>query len=421
MKTYHHTVATAGTAVGAALLLLLAGCDARQRDPAAEAPQRVRVGAMTLQAQPVPLTVELPGRIVAELQSEVRPQVDGVIVQRLFVEGAAVQAGQPLYKLDAASYRAARDSAAAELTRAQAAIPAVLAKADRNRSLFQQDAISKQEFEQSSDALSQARASVATARAALDTANINLARTVIRAPISGRIERSSLTPGALVSANQTTALTTIQRLDNVYVDLTQSSTRYLDLREAIDSGRVVRAGRELPITLKLENGTTYPQQGTLEFGEASVSPSTGTYALRAQVPNPKHLLLPGMYVRAVIREGTIPHAYLVPQRAAGRNTRGEATALVVRHGVVMTVVLPDAKEHGNDWLVEHGWVAGDKLVVEGSQQVRDGDAVDVQDVALDPATGKVRPVEAAAASAPARPGSAGGAPALNAQPDATRN
>lgn len=420
MKTYHHTVATAGTAFGAALLLLLAGCDARQTDKAADAPQRVRVGAMTLQPQRVPLTVELPGRIVAELQSEVRPQVDGVIVQRLFAEGATVKAGQPLYRLDASSYQAARDSAAAELTRVQAAIPAVLAKADRDRSLFRQNAISKQEFEQSSDALSQARASVATARAALETANINLARTVIRAPISGRIARSSLTPGALVSANQAAALTTIQLLDNVYVDLTQSSKRYLDLREAINSGRVVASSREWPITLKLENGTTYPQPGTLEFGEASVSTSTGTYALRARVPNPKHLLLPGMYVRAVIQEGVVPQAYLVPQRAVGRNTRGDATALVVRGGVVTTVVLPNAKEHGNAWLVEHDWVAGDRLVIEGSQQVRDGDAVDVQEVALDSATGKVHPVQAATPAAHALTGN-GPALALQAHPDATQN
>jgi membrane fusion protein, multidrug efflux system len=398
VKTYQETVSCATTAVSAALLLLLVGCKGKQPDEATSQQTRVQVSVMTLQPQAAALTVELPGRVVSPLQSEVRPQVDGVIEQRLFVEGAAVKAGQPLYRLDSSSYRAARDSAQAEVTRTQAAIPALMAKASRNQELFQQNAISRQDFEASSDALAQARASVAVAKAALQTARINLDRTVIRAPISGRIERSALTVGALVSANQSTALTRIQLLDHVYVDLTQSSTSYLNLREAIDSGRVIRADGSVLLTLMLENGAVYPEKGRLEFGEASVSTSTGTYALRALVPNPKNLLLPGMFVRAMVEEGTLPHVVLVPQRAVGRNPHGDATALVVRQGVVKTVELPGAKEHGNAWLVEKGWVAGDKLIVEGWQQVHEGDAVDVQEVALDPATGKVTPVSAGAPS-----------------------
>ncbi|NIE63717.1 efflux RND transporter periplasmic adaptor subunit [Burkholderia sp. Ax-1719] len=360
-----------------------------------------QVSVLKLHPQPVAVTAELPGRIVAFLEAEVRPQVGGVIQQRLFTEGGEVKAGQPLYQIDPASYRAARDSAEAALQRAQAAIPSAQAKADRNQALIKQNAISRQDYEEAIDALAQARANVASAKASLETARIDLDRTTIRAPISGRIDRSSLTPGALVSASQSTALTTIHQIDRVNIDLTQSSANLLDLREAIDAGRVVTTNGSVPVKLKLENGATYPLDGRLEFGESSVATGTGTYTLRATVPNPRRLLLPGMYVRAIVEEGTVPQAYLLPQRAVSRNTRGEATALLVRGGKVEEVELAGAREHGNDWLVTQGLHEGDALIVEGSQQARVGDAVAATEVTLDAATGKVRALPAAKANSTA--------------------
>lgn len=383
-------------ALAAALSLVAAlGACKRSADEAAATAPAPKVSVIKLHPQAVPVSAELPGRVVAFLEAEVRPQVGGIIQQRLFVEGGEVKAGQPLYQIDPASYRAARDSAEATLLRAQAAIPSAQAKADRNQALIKQNAISRQDYEEALDALAQARASVAVAKAALETARIDLDRTTIRAPISGRIDRSTLTPGALVSASQSTALTTIRQIDRVNIDLTQSSANLLDLREAIDAGHVVSANGGVAVKLKLENGATYPLEGRLEFGESSVATGTGTYTLRAVVPNPRRLLLPGMYVRAIVEEGTVPHAYLLPQRAVSRNPRGDATALLVRGGKVEEVELASAREHGDNWLVTQGLQDGDALIVEGSQQVRSGDAVAATEVAIDTATGKVRPLPAA--------------------------
>ncbi|CAG9193387.1 multidrug efflux pump membrane fusion lipoprotein AcrE [Paraburkholderia tropica] len=378
------------TAATAALLLALAACGKSHGDADAQAQPQAHVSVVTLHAQAVPVTVELPGRVVAFLEAEVRPQVGGLIERRLFTEGAEVKAGQPLYQIDAASYKAARDNARAALQRAEATIPAAQAKAARNAGLIAQNAISRQDYEESMDALAQARASVASAKAALEAARIDLDRTTIRAPISGRIDRSTLTPGALVSASQSTALTAIHQIDRVNVDLTQSSASLLDLRAAVDAGHLVSREGGVPVKLRLENGTDYPLEGRLEFGESSVATGTGTYTLRATVPNPRRVLLPGMYVRAIVEEGTAPSAYLLPQRAVSRNARGEATALFVRGGKIEQVVLGHAREHGNNWLVTQGVRDGDALVVEGSQQVRAGDAVASTTVTIDPATGKVR-------------------------------
>ncbi|WP_413188324.1 efflux RND transporter periplasmic adaptor subunit [Paraburkholderia sacchari] len=393
---------TFAAAAAAALLLSLAACKGGHGDEAAQAMPRPQVSVLTLHPQAVPLTTELPGRVVAFLEAEVRPQVSGIIEQRLFVEGGEVKAGQPLYQIDAASYRAALDAAGAALQRARAAIPAAQAKADRNQDLIKQNAISRQDYEESLDALAQARANAAAAKASFEAARIDLDRTSIRAPISGRIDRSALTPGALVSANQSAPLTAIHQIDRVNIDLTQSSASLLDLREAIDAGRVVSANGGVPIQLKLENGSLYPLEGKLEFGESSVATSTGTYALRAVVPNPRRVLLPGMYVRAIVEEGAVQNAYLLPQRAVSRNVRGEATALFVRGGKVEAVELANAREHGNNWLVTQGVRDGDALIVEGSQMVRTGDAVTTAAVTLDAATGKVRPLPAGAADAKAK-------------------
>ncbi|WP_414448489.1 efflux RND transporter periplasmic adaptor subunit [Burkholderia sp. 22PA0099] len=379
----------AALAVALALVATLSGCKRSHVDatPRASIPT---VSVIKLHQQAVRVSAELPGRVVAFLEAEVRPQVGGIIQQRLFVEGSEVEAGQPLYRIDPASYRAARDNAEAVLRRAEAAIPSVQAKADRNQVLVRHHAISRQDHEEAIDALAQARASVAVAKAALETARIDLDRTTVRAPISGRIGRSTLTPGALVSASQGTALTTIHQISQVNIDLTQSSANLLDLREAIDAGRVVDANGGVPVKLKLENGAIYPLEGRLEFGESNVATGTGTYTLRAVVSNPRRVLLPGMYVRAIVEEGTVPRAYLLPQRAVSRNPRGTATALMVRGGKVEEVELADAREHGNDWLVTQGPREGDALIVEGSQQVRAGDAVAATEVAIDAATGKVR-------------------------------
>lgn len=387
---------TAAAQAAAALIAIAALCACKRStsDSAQNAPTP-QVSVLKLHPQPVAVTAELPGRVVALLEAEVRPQVGGIIQQRLFTEGGEVKAGQPLYQIDPASYRAARDSAEAALLRAQAAIPSAQAKADRNQALIKQNAISRQDYEESIDSLAQARANVASAKAALETARIDLDRTTIRAPISGRIDRSTLTPGALVSASQSTALTTIHQIDRVNVDLTQSSANLLDLREAIDTGHVVTTNGSVTVRLKLENGAIYPLEGRLEFGESSVATGTGTYTLRAVLPNPRRLLLPGMYVRAIVEEGTVPQAYLLPQRAVSRNTRGEATALLVRGGKVEEVELAGAREHGNDWLVTQGLHEGDALIVEGSQQVRAGDTVAATEVAIDAATGKVRVLPAA--------------------------
>ncbi|CAG9260160.1 multidrug efflux pump membrane fusion lipoprotein AcrA [Paraburkholderia unamae] len=401
MNTHSMRTTTRTATAVVALLLALAACRGEHDAAASQGMPKPQVSVVTLHPQTVQVSTELPGRVVAFLEAEVRPQVGGIIQQRLFVEGAQVKAGQPLYQIDPASYKAARDSAEASLQRAQAAVPSAQARADRNKDLIKQNAISRQDYEESMDTLAQARANVSAARAALEAARIDLERTTIRAPISGRIDRSTLTPGALVSASQSVALTTIHQIDRVNVDITQSSASLLDLHEAIDAGRVITAGGAVPVKLKLENGSLYPLEGRLEFGESSVATATGTYTLRASVPNPRRLLLPGMYVRAIVAEGTTPGAYLLPQRAVSRNARGEATALFVRGGKLEEVVLGHAREHGNDWLVTHGVRDGDALVVEGSQQARAGDAVASTEVTIDAATGTVRklPERAAAPSA----------------------
>ncbi|WP_063750890.1 efflux RND transporter periplasmic adaptor subunit [Paraburkholderia nodosa] len=389
------------TSIGlaAATAMILSACGAKTETPRSEAAAGLPVSVIELRAQAVPLTTELPGRVVASEEAEVRPQVGGIIQRRLFVEGGEVKAGQPLYQLDPAPYRAAYDSARAALQKAQAAVPGARATADRDRELVKLNAISKQDYESAIDTLAQAQASVAAAHAALETARINLDYTTIRAPISGRIDKSALTPGALVTAGQSTALTTIHQIDPVNIDVTQSSASLLDLRAAIAAGRIHAAGDHIPVRVRLENGALYPLAGQLAFAESSVSTTTGTYTMRAMLRNPSRLLLPGMYVRAIVEEGTVPHGFLIPQRAVSRNARGEPTALFVVGKRVVERTFAGAREVGNDLLVPGGVQDGDLLIVEGSQQVRAGDAVSAAQVALNPATGEVAPqVDAAAAN-----------------------
>jgi membrane fusion protein, multidrug efflux system len=381
-----------GLALTAAMTaMILSACGAKTEAPRSDAPAGPAVGVVALQARRVPLTSELPGRVVASEEAEVRPQVGGIIQRRLFVEGGEVKAGQPLYQLDPAPYRATYDSALAALQKARAAVPGARATAGRDRDLVKLNAISTQDYESAIDTLAQAQASVAAAQAALETARINLDYTTIRAPISGRIDKSALTPGALVTAGQSTALTTIHQIDPVNIDVTQSSASLLNLRAAIASGRIHAAGDHIPVRVRLENGALYPLAGELAFAESSVSTSTGTYTMRAMLRNPSRLLLPGMYVRAIVEEGSVPRGFLIPQRAISRNARGEPTALFVVDRRVVERTFANTRDVGNDLLVSGGVRDGDLLVVEGSQQVRVGDAVSAVQVALNPATGEVAP------------------------------
>ena len=352
-----------------ALLLALGAC-AKQAPPPPPPPQ---VGIVTVREGPVTLTTELPGRISAYETSEVRPQVSGLIEARLFKEGEEVRAGQPLYRIDSAPYRAAVANARAALVRAQAAIASSRALARRYGQLVAINAIARQDYENAQTSAAQAQADVAAQRAALETAQINLARTQIRAPISGRIGRSTYTAGALVTTGQTDALTTIQRIDPVYVDLSQSSAALLRLRQSILAGNVSRGGGAARVQLKLEDGNTYPIEGRLEFADVTVDPATGSQTIRATFRNPQRLLLPGMFVRAEIVEGTQARGLLVPQQAVSRDERGNAIALVIGAGdKIESRQLKTTRSLGSDWLVTEGLKPGDRVVMDGTMMLRPG-------------------------------------------------
>lgn len=370
----------------------LAACDGRSSTGASPPPAvRTQVSVATLQPQSVTITAELPGRTTASLVAEVRPQIGGIIQKRLFREGGEVKEGEALYQIDPATYQAAYDSAVAALQKAEATVPSAQAKLERYQTLVKTNAVSKQDLDDASASLAQAKADVASAKASVESARINLNYTTIAAPISGRIDKSALTPGALVTASQTTVLTTIRTLDPINVDVTQSSTNLLNLRQAIDAGRIKISGESVSVKLKLDNGTIYPLTGKLEFAESSVSETTGTFSVRAAFPNPDRLLLPGMYVRALVEEGVAPNSFLVPQRAVTRNTKGEPTALFVsEEGKVEERVLVVGQSIGNNWLVSSGVSGGDRVIVEGSQLVRAGQDVDAVEVVIDDTTGEVR-------------------------------
>jgi membrane fusion protein, multidrug efflux system len=373
-------------------LLALVGCKpAPEETGAAGATNRPEVGVITLHPQAVAITAELPGRIVASLVAEVRPQVAGIVQHLLFTEGGEVARGAPLYQIDSAPYRAAYDSAVAALQKAEASVPSAQVKVERYQSLIKQNAVSRQDLDDAVAGLAQAKADVATAKANVETARINLDYTTIKAPIGGRTDKSSLTPGALVTAGQTTALTTIRTLDPIYVDVTQSSTNLLNLRQAIDAGRIKVAGSNIAVKLKLENGTIYPLTGKLEFSEANVSTTTGTFIVRAEFSNPHRLLVPGMYVRAILEEGVAPNSFVVPQRAIARSPKGEAVGMFLdQNNNVAQRVLSIGRSVGNNWLVTAGVGDGDRVIVEGSQFVRIGQEATGVEVVLDETTGEVR-------------------------------
>jgi membrane fusion protein (multidrug efflux system) len=366
-----------------AALLVTSGCG--RQDAAPQAPGAVPVTVVTLRAEPVTLARTLPGRASPYLVAEVRPQVTGIVEKRLFDEGSRVQEGQPLYQLDAASYRAAHASARAALARAEATLEAARLRARRAEQLVAERLVSQQDYEGTAAALLQAEADVAAAEAALQGANVTLARTRITAPISGRIGKSSVTQGALVTANQDEVLATIQQLDPIFVDVTQSSAELLALREAVAAGQV-ETGRDLPVAIHLEDGSRYPHDGRLAFADVTVEPTTGSYMLRILVPNPAHVLLPGMYVNAEVGSGVRPDALLVPQQGISRGPKGDAYAMVVdAEGKAERRPVRVGRTVGDSWLVEDGLAAGERVIVEGLQKIRPGVPVQPAE-AGDPAT-----------------------------------
>ena len=357
------------------LALILAGCgNASQQPPGPAGPPQVSF--VTVAAQPVTLSSELPGRTSAYETSDVRPQVNGLILARLFQEGELVHAGQPLYRIDPAPYQAQVASARAAVARARAAIGSTQALSRRYGELVKINAISRQEAENAQTGAQQAQADVAAQQAALRNAQIDLARTTIRAPITGRVGRSTYTAGALVTAGQTEALTTIQRLDPIYVDIQQSSGDVLNLRQQILSGELSRGGGAARVRLTLENGSTYPAEGVMKFTDVSVDPTTGSQVVRALFPNTKGLLLPGMYARAELVEGTRSNGLTVPIRAVSRDERGNPTVLVVgADGRLQLRQITAPRTVGQNWLVTGGLRAGDRVAVEGAQNLRPGTAV----------------------------------------------
>jgi RND family efflux transporter, MFP subunit len=332
------------------------------------------VGVVVIKPESVTLTTELTGRISPQMVAEVRPQVGGIIMKRLFEEGARVKAGEVLYQIDPAIYQAAVTSARAALAKAEANAFALRKRAERYRQLVTIDAVSQQEHDDAEAGRKQAEADIENAKAALETARINLAYTRITAPIDGVIGRSSVTPGALVTANQAAALAVIQQLEPVFVDVTQSSVDMLRLKKSFASGELKEGGQgQAQVRLVLEDGSNYPQEGILKFSEVSVDQTTGSVTLRALFPNPDQFLLPGMFVRAIIQEGVREQGMLVPQRGVGRNASGMATALVVGAGDIVELrVLKAERSIGDAWLITDGLQDGDRVIVEGLQRVRPG-------------------------------------------------
>ena len=358
-------------------LMLLACEEGGKGAPGSSGPREVVI--IKLEPRREVYTTALAGRIASFQVAEVRPQVGGILQQRLFTEGADVKAGQALYQIDPATYEAAVDSAQAALMKAEANVTPARLKAERFRELLAIKAVSKQEYDDAQAAFKQAEADVAVNRAAVKTARINLEYTKVRSPISGRIGKSAFTPGALVTANQAQALTSVRQLDPVYVDITQSSQDLLRLRAQFTNGELRSAAEEAPVRLKLENGAMYPHEGRLQFTDVSVDESTGMVSLRALFPNPEHILLPGMYVRAVIAEGVDENALLVPQRALRRDPKGQASVLLVDGGGKVDVRLVDVgRTVGDSWQVLSGLKPGDRVIVEGGQNVRPGMSVKIR-------------------------------------------
>ena len=350
---------------------------------AAQAKPAPEVAVVTMQEREVRLTSELPGRTAVYQVAEIRPQVGGIIQKRAFTEGAEVKAGDLLYRIDPSTYEVAVARAAAAVAKAKAELEPARLKAVRYAELIRTKAVSQQDHDEVQAALALAKANVSSAQAELEAARIDLERTSVVSPISGRIGRASITPGALVTANQALALATVQQLDPIYVDLTQSNVEMLRLKRALESGSIQSAGEAATrVRLILEDGTAYAHEGTLQLAEASVDQSTGAVTLRAVFPNPKRDLLPGMYVRAVVEEGVLAKTMLVPQQAVVRNAQGQAMAMVVDAAdTVAARPLELDRAVGGDWIVRQGLASGDRVVVEGLQKARPGTQVRIAQAA----------------------------------------
>lgn len=331
---------------------------------------------MLLQPQPVVLTAELPGRTVPVVVAEVRPQITGLVRSRKFVEGAEVAAGTLLYEIDPETYRAQVASAKATLAKSQANLSSLRLKSQRYTELAAIKAVSQQDQEDTASSLQQALADVAASQASLDSSLINLRFTRITSPVSGRIGKSSVTPGALVTANQSAALSIVQQLDPIYVDISQSSAEFFKLKSELESGKLARLDGTASVRLRLENGRIYPMPGTLQFSDVTVDQNTGAITLRAIFPNPQRELLPGMFVRAIVAEGVDPQALLVPQASVSRDANGQPTAYIVDDQEKLELrQLTTARAVGSQWLVSAGLNAGDRLVIEGQQRAAPGVAV----------------------------------------------
>ncbi|MGA9573783.1 MAG: efflux RND transporter periplasmic adaptor subunit [Lysobacterales bacterium] len=352
------------------LLPLLVACK-QQQGPAMQFPTP-SVTFVTLKTQPVTLVRQLPGRTNPFVVAEVRPQVTGIIKERLFTEGSLVEAGQPLYQLDDAMYRADYNSAKAQLARAQAAADIARFNAERAEKLIGSKAISEQDLINARAEERQAKADVGIAEARVDSSQVKLNYARITSPIDGRIGKSTVTRGALVTADQAAPLATVQQLDPIYVDLTRSANELLDLRRQFSSG-AARETENIPVTIILEDGTRYAHEGKLEFTDVAVDPMTGSYALRVVVPNPDNLLMPGMYVRATVSSAVLDRGLLVPQRGIARDAKGNASAMLVnKDNTVEQRAVQVSRTIDDQWLVSSGLVEGDRVIVEGLQKIRPG-------------------------------------------------
>ncbi|MGY4891963.1 UNVERIFIED_CONTAM: efflux RND transporter periplasmic adaptor subunit [Xanthomonas axonopodis] len=401
VATHRFRTASVRLLLLAAATTLMAACSSRQPP---QMPQ-TQVGVQTLKVQRLAVDQTLSGRTVAYVTSDVRPQVGGILRKRLFTEGQDVQAGQVLYEIDPASYQAAYDTARGDLAQAEAAVLSARPKAQRYQTLVGLDAVSKQDGDDALATLRSNEAAVVAAKASLQTARINLDYTRITAPVSGRIGTSSYTPGALVSAGQSEVLATINQLDPIYVDVTQSSAQLLQLRRQLDAGQLKAVDGKAEVTLQLEDGSTYAHSGTLEVVDAAVDTATGTVKLRAVVPNPERVLLPGMYVTAKLSMAVDEQAILVPQQAISRNSKGQAVAMVVgSDNKVAQRVLTTGDAIGDKWVVRQGLKAGDKVIVQGLQKASVGAEVRAVEVSQTAAA------DSAANASPSTQGTAAAAP-----------
>jgi len=394
--------------------VFLAACGKKESAPP---PQTPEVGVVTVQPQAVPAVTELPGRTSAFLVAQVRARVDGIVLRREFTEGTDVKVGQRLYKIDPAPYVAALNSAKATLARAQANLVTQNALVARYKVLVAANAVSKQDYDNAVATQGQAAADVAAGKAAVDTAQINLGYTDVVSPVSGRVGISQVTPGAYVQASQATLMSTVQQLDPVYVDLTQSSLDGLKLRQDVQSGKLKTSGPgAAKVSLILEDGKTYSEPGKLQFSDVTVDQTTGSVTIRAIFPNPGRVLLPGMFVRARIEEGVNENAFLVPQIGVSHDQKGQAIALVVNAAdKVETRPLTTAGTYGQDWIVEGGLQAGDHVIVQGVDKVRPGATVKTVAAQLAAAPDAASGTPASAANA------SGAAPASTADHAAARS